>query len=520
MILILLKSLPLALLLLGLQALLRRSSAANRHKLTLIGFVSVALLPLLQSTGSTNKIQIPVTTQVIPLHFHQVRAEAPVAIMSKPSMNLDAAVTEVWAAGTIFFLCRLMVGYLLLWRLARSGAPLERDVLATDVGVPCTAWIGRSYVLVPRDFTEWNADLRTSVLLHERAHIRRFDWLAQLFSQLVCACFWPNLFLWVLVRQGRLLAEWAADEAVLAAGVRPATYAQHLIQILGSNRTAWLATPMARRSDIRRRIQMITTRNTRPRSAHRGAVSIAALVLLSALIPLASLALVAQKKHTPHKPKANTAGQQKPLRVPARVPSSLHASWVAMGASCSDCHRSGSRSPEFETDYQLVKSGATVELGAISFNSPQPFHLFDGQSGLGRGDAKLVTFATSEVDKIVSQLGKAGVQPNVAPRMRTRSGEKVCLQLMAEDTDATSRELLQIVIAATPTVLQKSTVMLRYSFVEVLVKPSDRPNQNKYGINVQADGEVVLPKGTSAALLDKRHNRYYLTMLTPMIVKN
>jgi hypothetical protein len=52
-------------------------------------------------------------------------------------------------------------------------------------------------------------------------------------AQIVCAFYWPNLLLWLASRAMRREAEIAADNAVLASGMRASDYAAELLQLAG-----------------------------------------------------------------------------------------------------------------------------------------------------------------------------------------------------------------------------------------------------------------------------------------------
>ena len=52
-------------------------------------------------------------------------------------------------------------------------------------------WL-RPVVLLPADSATWSDDRRRSVLLHELAHVRRRDWLADSIARAACALYWFN----------------------------------------------------------------------------------------------------------------------------------------------------------------------------------------------------------------------------------------------------------------------------------------------------------------------------------------
>ena len=71
------------------------------------------------------------------------------------------------------------------------------------------------------------------MLLHELAHIQRGDLPLQTLLLLACALQWFNPLIWLAYRRLIIERERACDDMVLAAGVRPATYARDLLQTAG-----------------------------------------------------------------------------------------------------------------------------------------------------------------------------------------------------------------------------------------------------------------------------------------------
>ena len=70
------------------------------------------------------------------------------------------------------------------------------------------------------------SEKRDAVILHERAHVERRDWMWQTFAQAVTAVFWFHPLVWFAAAQlRRCEAERAADDRALAGGIQPAEYA-------------------------------------------------------------------------------------------------------------------------------------------------------------------------------------------------------------------------------------------------------------------------------------------------------
>src|SRR5690606_3376419 len=68
-----------------------------------------------------------------------------------------------------------------------------------------------------------------SILAHELAHVARRDCALLAAGAWVRAIGWFDPLAWIAVRRLRAHAEHAADDAVLAAGVRSSTYAAQLV---------------------------------------------------------------------------------------------------------------------------------------------------------------------------------------------------------------------------------------------------------------------------------------------------
>jgi beta-lactamase regulating signal transducer with metallopeptidase domain len=90
---------------------------------------------------------------------------------------------------------------------------------------PLTLGVFQPVVLIPADARDWNLERRRVVILHELAHIRRYDVLTQICAQVVCAMYWYHPLVWIAARRMRFERETACDDLVLTAGVRASTYA-------------------------------------------------------------------------------------------------------------------------------------------------------------------------------------------------------------------------------------------------------------------------------------------------------
>jgi beta-lactamase regulating signal transducer with metallopeptidase domain len=219
-----------------------------------------------------------------------------------------------WAAGALLMLGRVLLGHLSLWSLRRRCARvtqgelfdlLERlraqlrlrrpvELLTTPARAMPMTWglLWRARLLVPDQAATWPTSQRRDVLLHELGHVRRFDCLTQLLSQLACALYWFNPLAWVAARRMQVERERACDDLVLNSGAQASDYARHLLASVtpaSPFRLAGAAIAMARPSTLEERMRAILdARLNRRGLTARGTLAMM-LLLLCALVPSAVL---------------------------------------------------------------------------------------------------------------------------------------------------------------------------------------------------------------------------------------
>ena len=124
--------------------------------------------------------------------------------------------------------------------------------------MPMTWGTFRPRILLPEAAEDWSREQLDTVLLHELAHIRRADCLAQCISQLACAVHWFNPLVWVGAWRQGAEGERATGDLVIASGTRPSEYAKTLLEIVAAVDTAQApslaAVAMARARTVEKRI--------------------------------------------------------------------------------------------------------------------------------------------------------------------------------------------------------------------------------------------------------------------------
>jgi len=333
--------------------LMRRRTAAARHLVWVVALAAVLALPVLAavlpawravpvpaflhsapiaSAPSVDAANLPVQApsdadasspasaastieSTTPLSSSPASSLMPAAEEGRAPGSFDwrVALLAAWAIGGGMLLARLAYGLARVAWIERRAVEItdEAWVGITDrltrrlrigrmvtllreprASVPMTWGIVRPVVLLPAEADAWDDERRTVVLAHELAHVRRWDTATQWIAHLALAVFWFHPLVWTAARRMREERERACDDAVLALGTRPASYAEHLLQIvrsLGRSEGPAAALAMARRSQFEGRLLAILDGAT-PRGGVSRGLGLAALAIAAvAVVPLAAL---------------------------------------------------------------------------------------------------------------------------------------------------------------------------------------------------------------------------------------
>lgn len=199
------------------------------------------------------------------------------------SFDFEGLVLAVYGFGASVFAFRILIGLVCLWLTARRSVPVLGLVHRSTHSAPHTAMafgLRRPIVLLPRDSHYWSPSRRRMVVLHELAHVRRRDFATNMAAELACALYWFNPLVWLGARAMRAEAESAADNAVLASGVRASDYASELLKMSAglAKRSGPMAlvgaSPMVQ-PKIESRLAHILSPSVRRRGATRRAILIA-----------------------------------------------------------------------------------------------------------------------------------------------------------------------------------------------------------------------------------------------------
>jgi len=158
--------------------------------------------------------------------------------------------------------------------------------------MPMTWGAWSPVILLPADAESWPPERLSMVLLHELAHIKRWDFFTQCLARLACAVYWFNPLVWLAAARLRVEQERATDDLALGRGIEPTDYAAHLLAVLSGDPARSfgpsVAPAVASSLAIEKRLLAILdpTRNRRPLSGRR--LGLMALLAACLVVPLAS----------------------------------------------------------------------------------------------------------------------------------------------------------------------------------------------------------------------------------------
>ena len=159
----------------------------------------------------------------------------------------------LWLVGAVLLIGRILIGYGIVWCL-RQQAQVQHDgplcdalqqasrtldsypkvkvATSPSISSPMALGILRPIIVFPADLVEkLRTDELTLILMHELAHVRRWDNLTRLLHRLVSAVLFFHPAVWLCGRMLRREAEQACDDLVVCATGRSEAYARGLAHV-------------------------------------------------------------------------------------------------------------------------------------------------------------------------------------------------------------------------------------------------------------------------------------------------
>ena len=260
----------LAVLVLVTSRLLPIKSPALRHLLWAI----VLLKPLVSiAVSSPYTLFTPFASLLEPsqdtLAFSPVEVQAAASpTIATNSVQLTTAGwgAILWLVGAALLIGRILIGYGIIWCLRQQaqvqhdgplcdalqqarrtldGYPKVEVATSPSINSPMALGILRPIIVFPADLVKkLSADKLALILMHELAHVRRWDNLTLLLQRLVSAVLFFHPAVWLCGRMLRREAEQACDDLVVCSTGRSEAYARGLAHV--AERAAHL-NPLIRR---------------------------------------------------------------------------------------------------------------------------------------------------------------------------------------------------------------------------------------------------------------------------------
>jgi len=219
--------------------LARRQNSRTRFAVWFSALIAIATLPLLGGAWWPRAASISAAT------------------VSRPAITLPGSwalyLFGAWAAIAVWFVGGVGRGLWHLHVLRKSCFPVDPAALypqlrktlegnqstravalctSDQVHVPTAIGLVKPAVVLPRwVMQELTADELNQILLHELAHLRRWDDWTNLAQKIVKALFFFHPAVWWIEKKVSLEREMACDDAVLAETARPRDYAECLAHL-------------------------------------------------------------------------------------------------------------------------------------------------------------------------------------------------------------------------------------------------------------------------------------------------
>ena len=182
----------------------------------------------------------------------QVAAPPTIATSSVP-LTIAGWGAILWLVGAALLIGRILVGYGIVWCLRQQvqvqhdgplcdalrqarrtldGYPKVEVAISPSISSPMALGILRPIIVFPADLVEkLHTDELALILMHELAHVRRWDNLTRLLHRLVSTVLFFHPAVWLCGRMLRREAEQACDDLVVCATGRSEAYARGLAHV-------------------------------------------------------------------------------------------------------------------------------------------------------------------------------------------------------------------------------------------------------------------------------------------------
>ena len=237
---------------------MRRASPHARYVLCCAALIVMVALPIVTTTRPYSPTMVPESTESFISHLvvagsddgvEFVAARAPVA----PVMTMIAPwILPIWSLGVFALSLRLLLGGIEVRTLRRSGQPADDGLCALAARLmPCMGvnrhvrlltsaraagpstigWLRPVILLPPAAAMGLTVQQLEAVLAHELAHVRRHDYLVNVFQMAAETLLFYHPAVWWVSRRMRVERELCCDDEAVRLCGSPATYARALVTL-------------------------------------------------------------------------------------------------------------------------------------------------------------------------------------------------------------------------------------------------------------------------------------------------
>jgi beta-lactamase regulating signal transducer with metallopeptidase domain len=280
----------------------RRFNAATRERIWWVLLASVSLMPVVPASG-----------------WFATRSVEPLVVVDQPSFPWRVAVISLWLAWVALSSWRLVGALFHLRRARRSARPFPSDRLERLPGWSASSRDGREarlavsdevtdaavlglgapiVAVAPATIAALTDEELDRILVHELAHVRRYDDLAVFLQRTVGVLVGWHPAIWWLNRTLALEREVACDDWVMHRTAAPRAYAMSLVKLVDrrSQRGHLSLAPSAllSRSALTRRVtRLLDSRRNRSVKRSRAVIGLAVPGIACAAFAALTIEIVA-----------------------------------------------------------------------------------------------------------------------------------------------------------------------------------------------------------------------------------
>jgi len=247
-----------------------------RHPRSLLAYCYVVLamcivLPIVQPWQHP---VIPSAEVAAPQQTPETFIVSQVELSGRETTSWPQMLLGILIAGAAVRLCWLSIG---LWQLRRYRTsatvlyPLPESVVSAqqltkqkavvcvspdDMG-PVTFGFLHPIVLLPQRFLSLPEEAQRGIVTHELLHVRRRDWLASLFEEVIRGCFWFQPPVWCLLSQTKLAREQLVDAQVVTLTSAREPYIDALLAMSGAHQNRDLVPAFLRKRHLTQRMHLL-----------------------------------------------------------------------------------------------------------------------------------------------------------------------------------------------------------------------------------------------------------------------